>query len=419
MLRRFLRLAAGLCGLGMLCGTVRGDVFHLHNGGRIVGTLVEPEPDPHAEKAEASLAWEPRPWRIKTSAGAVVVLSREAVAEHVRVRPALEEYERVKPTFPDTVEGQWRLAEWCREQDLVTLRKKHLERVVELDPEHEAARRGLGHVHLDGQWAHPREVMQTRGYVEHRGRWRLPQEIDLLEDRRRRILAGCEWRSRITTWRDWILTGDKRSGLAQEGLKRLDDPAAVRVLHYLLKTERRFAARLVYCEALIRTGGPDAQAVLIERAVHDPDREIRRTCAEFLARTKPPEAAAYVNRMLRSKNSAAVANASAAALLLKDPSTLRALIDALVEMRYVNISESAMVRQNNLHGYNLDGAPPAAALPPRHVRFDKQVPRENLDALEALVAISGQNFGFDPDAWKSWYAALKKAESQALDARRD
>lgn len=401
----------------MLCGTVRGDVFHLHNGGRIVGTLVESEPE--TEKPGASAPWEPRPWRIKTSAGVEVVLPREAVAEHVRVRPALEEYEKVKPTCSDTVDGQWKLAEWCREHDLVTLRKKHLERVVELDPEHEPARRGLGHVHLDGKWAHPREVMLSRGYVEHRGRWRLPQEVDLLEDRRRRVLAGCEWRNKITTWRDWILTGDKRAGLAQEGLKRLDDPAAVRVLHYLLKTERRFAARIVYCEALIRTGGPDAQAVLIERAVHDPDREIRRTCLETLARTKPPEAAAYVNRMLRSKNTAAVANASAAAVLLKDPSTLRALIDALVTMRYVNISDSAMVQQNNLHGYNLDGAPPAPALPPRKVRFDKQIPRENLDALEALVAISGQNFGFDQTAWRTWYAAQIKSETQALDARRD
>ena len=32
------------------------------------------------------------------------------------------EYEKVRPRYPDTIEGQWDLAEWCRERNLARLR---------------------------------------------------------------------------------------------------------------------------------------------------------------------------------------------------------------------------------------------------------------------------------------------------------
>jgi len=37
--------------------------------------------------------------------------------------------------------------------------------------------------------------------------------------------------------------------------------------------------------------------------------------------------------------------------------------------------------------------------------------------LDALTAITGQNFGFNQAAWRRWYAAQKKPET--IDARRD
>jgi len=38
--------------------------------------------------------------------------------------------------------------------------------------------------------------------------------------------------------------------------------------------------------------------------------------------------------------------------------------------------------------------------------------------LDALTALTGQNFNFDKQAWKYWYAAQKKTPD-SLDARRD
>ena len=42
----------------------------------------------------------------------------------------------------------------------------------------------------------------------------------------------------------------------------------------------------------------------------------------------------------------------------------------------------------------------------------------NQSVLDALVALTGQNFNFDKQAWKYWYAAQKKPRD-GLDARRN
>ena len=47
--------------------------------------------------------------------------------------------------------------------------------------------------------------------------------------------------------------------------------------------------------------------------------------------------------------------------------------------------------------------------------FSQQM--QNQSVLDALVALTGQNFGFDPRAWHAWFSAQKKAE--AVNARRD
>ena len=64
----------------------------------------------------------------------------------------------------------------CRKSALV-----HLRQVVQLDPEHVPARRGLGHVRQNGRWMSRDEQMAARGYVKHKGKQEvLPQELDLI-----------------------------------------------------------------------------------------------------------------------------------------------------------------------------------------------------------------------------------------------
>ena len=45
------------------------------------------------------------------------------------------------------------------------------------------------------------------------------------------------------------------------------------------------------------------------------------------------------------------------------------------------------------------------------------VPMQNQAVLDVLVALTGQNFGFDQRAWKTWYATQDKPP--VVNARRD
>jgi hypothetical protein len=42
---------------------------------------------------------------------------------------------------------------------------------------------------------------------------------------------------------------------------------------------------------------------------------------------------------------------------------------------------------------------------------------QNQEVLDALAAITGQNFSFDQRAWKTWFAGQNT--TQAIDARRN
>ena len=133
------------------------DVFVLSTGGQIEGTLVN-TPDSPRDR-----------YVIQTALGGQVTLNKDQVKQIVHKKPAEVEYEKIRHQYPDTVDGQWALAEWCREHHLSDLRKTHLKRIIQLDPDHVAARGLLGYGKFDGEWKTQQEVMTDRGYVEYKG----------------------------------------------------------------------------------------------------------------------------------------------------------------------------------------------------------------------------------------------------------
>ena len=82
-------------------------------------------------------------------------------------------YEKWLPKMPDTAEGNWIMADECRKRGLASQRELHLEGVLKHDPEHAAARKTLGYGKVDGRWVKTEDWMTDRGYVRHRGSWRL------------------------------------------------------------------------------------------------------------------------------------------------------------------------------------------------------------------------------------------------------
>src|SRR5687768_2152217 len=153
--------------------SLQADVFLLVSGGRVEGEWLNREEQPL------------RQYLVRTGAGLTVALPPDQVQEAIRLSPAQAEYRQRAPVAPDTVEGQWTLAEWCRVNRLTSERRTHLERVIQIDPNHQSARRALGYQFLYGKWITRDEFRRQEGYEYYQGRWRTPQEIEILEARAR------------------------------------------------------------------------------------------------------------------------------------------------------------------------------------------------------------------------------------------
>src|ERR1700733_6082882 len=100
-----------------LSPAVRAEVFHLANGGEVRGEVVNPAESPRSH------------WVIKTAQGGQISLPAEQVKKVDKQSTAEIEYDRLVALAPDTIQGQWDLAEFCREHRLTALRTKHLQRI--------------------------------------------------------------------------------------------------------------------------------------------------------------------------------------------------------------------------------------------------------------------------------------------------
>ena len=390
--------------IGVLLGyggrIARAERFVLSGGGRIDGELLNPDESPR------------RTYEILTHSGARITLEVSQVKEITHVRPDVSEYERIRPSYPDTVEGQWALAEWCRQRNLFDQRDAHLERIIQLDPNHAPARRALGYGLIGGQWLRQDEVMAQRGYIRYKGRWRTQQEIDLLEQQRQTELVEKEWYQKLKRWRGWL--GTDKELLARQSIAAIDDPAAVKALAAALEEDALLSARQLYIEILGKIGSDEAIQALAERAIEDPVEEVRLSCLDQLEKRKSPEAVAYFVSKLHSKDNRLVNRAGVALGRMGDPSAVGPLINALVTTHKVKIVTGNPGSISTSFG---TGGTPGGGLAmgggPKIVTQQLA----NQAVLDALVKLTGVNLDFDERAWKYWFASQRRGAT--IDGRRD
>ena len=384
--------------LALVPAAISAEVFELVGGGRVTGQLLNPQESPR------------RSFTVRVAEGVVVSLDAKQVKRVVRPRPNIEEYERVRPTYPDTIDGQWRLAEWCRERHLNVQRQAHLRRIIELDPDHADARRALGYSQVDGQWATRDEVMTRRGYVRYKGQWKLPQEIELLEEKRELHEAQKEWFIKLKRWRGWLDSDRVVEGRAN--ILSIDDPDAAKALIVGLREEPLQQVRKLYISVLAKLGTSDAVRALAIATIVDPVEEVRLTCLDHLEKQRRPEVTAYFVGKLKDKDNFTVNLAAIALSRLKDPSSIGPLIDALITSHKFKISSGDDGGMSASFGSGGSGL--SVGNKPKYVR--RLI--SNQAVLDALVKITGCNFNFDKKAWRYWHAAQQKP-APSLDARRD
>jgi hypothetical protein len=387
--------------LALPAGWASADVFELANQGAVRGQLLNPNELPRAK------------YVVRTNSGAVITLDRKQVRNIDHETPVELEYEKLLPTYPDTVEGQWELAEWCRENKFNTVREKHLARVIQLAPDHELARRALGFIEFDGQWKTQDQVQEERGFVKYKGSWRLPQEIEVLERKSKDRSAEARWYKTLRQWRGWL--GTERAAEAQAKLRSINDPYALKAITEQLQEERNQQIRLWYLESLSKIPAPDALTLLVGVALHDSIEEVRLTALDFIVDKKAPEVPAMFIAALKHRDPAIVNRAAIALGRIKHPAAIGPLIEALVTTRKYQIAQGSPGGVGATFSKGPNGTGGSGLSVGQSVQTVYE-PVQNQEVLGSLIKLTGQNFDFNVVAWKSWFANQKKPET--LDARR-
>ncbi len=398
MIRLF---AVGLC---MACTplVVRGEVFHIANGGTVRGEIVNKNEEPREN------------YVIKTASGGQVTLSAAQVESVDHQTPVEIKYDRLKASTADTAKGNWELAEFCRENRLADLRKEHLERVIELEPDHADARHALKFTHVKGKWITQQQGMNAEGRKLVGGEWLMQQEIDLRETKRKAEVAEKKWMKDIKLYRGWIDRGKDEQG--REKIAAINDPLAARGLEHFLEVEHDRELKMMWVDALARIGAMDA---LVSASLNQTDEEVRIACMEKLAAAKYKLAVRRYVQALKSKDNPMVNQAAIGLAYMKDPSAIPSLIDSLITKHKYTIQPGGQPGQMSSSfgsGAGGGGGPGGFSFgQPQPVTVEQK--HQNTEVLRTLVALAGVNFDYDVQAWKYWYASQKSPAT--LDARRD
>ncbi len=401
------RAIAALLPIGLIaCTAARGDVFVLSTQGEVRGQLVNRDEEPRTS------------YVVKTTSGGEVTLAADQVVEVRPQSPAEVKYDRYRADCPDTTKGHWIMSEWCRNNKLYKERDIHLRRILELDPNHTDARRGLGYSQIGGRWVTQEQVMVESGYIRSKhapGKWVLPQEEELLEKRKKVAGAQLEWNAKLKRYSTWL--GTDKGPQAVAAIKAIDDPFAVNAIGKQLETDQRQDVRLLYLQALGRINAADSMNMLVGISLHDRDDEIRAAARdEVVARGYQPAVGQYV-QALKSKDNAVINRAAEALGLLKDPAAINPLIDALVTKHTYVIQKGQAGQMSSTFGSGPGGGGGGFSFGGSNTETIKRT-FENRAVLQSLVDLTGgTSFNFDVKAWKYWYVAQKKPKT--LDARRD
>ncbi len=371
----------------MLAGSARGDVFKLSCGGQLQGVWLDHNQNPITQ------------YEIRLQSGGRIVLAIDAVKEVIRAPDVETQYQLVVAEHGKDIADHLAIAQWCRAHGLKQHRRHHLERILRLDANHADARRGLGYSFVRGRWVTQDEFMREQGYVTYKGHWRLPQQVELEEAKRKRDADVRQWYRQLLLWRREL--GTDRAAEFSASITGIKDPHAVAALVRLEQRESARGVRLLYLRALANIGTSEALRSLLLIALTDHDEEVIHGCLDYLVQAHNSMIHQGLLGTLRHEDNFIVNRAAMALDRLGEDASIDALIDALVTQHLVRI-------------YN----PRADQVELHRVSFS------NRTVLTTLVDLTGASgFGYDKKAWKQWrFMQVKQAhaaQAKLIPVRRD
>jgi hypothetical protein len=384
------------------CACARADIVELKNGGKI-----------HGEIANAS-GRTAASYDITTDGGGRMSIPRSEVVRVIGQSPQQEEYHRRALAAPDTIEARWELAEWCRKYKLVDEYRAELTKILEIDPNHEQARLGLGHQKHSGQWKSRDDVMADRGLVMYDGKYHTQQQIELLEQAKAAKQTDADWSNKLDRWRRW-LTGRRkdRSDEALREIRGLKNPEAAPAVVELMEEEQDPAVKRLLMDVAAEMDTPLVLDRLVHISLYDPNEDLRDAALDHLVATGRPGLAGPYIQALRSNDNVIVNRAADAIGIIGSRDAIGPLIGALVTKH--KFKEGSGPRDQHTYVFTPSGGTAMNMGSSGAKIVTREV--ENAAVLAALSKLAGVNFGFDQAAWRDWLSSDAKAHP--VDLRRD
>jgi hypothetical protein len=380
----------------------RGDVFHLKGGGKLEGEVLE-------ELGDA--------YRVRAPDG-IHLVHKGDILKIEKAPSPWEQYEKKRKRCSNTADGHYQLAEWCEKHGLIEERVEHLKQVLQLNPDHVAARRALGFVKKDGAWV-KQQATTAPSREELEEQQRAGKEDKIV----RKLIS--KWFVKVNgIYRGGLASGDGRSKTFRRGREQIlaiRDPLALPALTGVLSAGNT-AARRVLVESLSQFDGDEATMNLLVVILLDPSAEIRKLAALELARRGDPRVVERLREALGSDEEFILRNAAAALGILKARVAVESLVSVLSAETQQEVLVSLPVMLDRIylvfvspvrcHAGNrfLLYVPNGIGVLGPNTMIGTETGYEvhtvsvyRTEVQEALIAITGQNFGFDAQAWLKWW----------------
>ncbi len=395
------------------------DRIVLRGGGQIRGKVT---PDPKT----------PDRVSILTERGKTPLSFQKAQVIEVVAEPGpLDAYVSKRDATPATAEAQFELGQWCDARKLPDLARLHYETALSLDKTYAPAHRQLGHVFYSKRWLTADELNEAQGLVRHKGKWITRDEKAQIARASARSAEQSIWVKRIRFLREAIVSSPEDRRREAEGqLLEIRDPVAIDPLIRVLGDDAG-RLRILLAHILGAIPGPEATAALVARLLDEWEDDVRQATMDELTRRKESDVTRLLVRTLQSDRLESVNRAAWGLANMRALSSVPSLVGALLSVRYqtalvpstglsvgpspapASATDPLATPYGSTSGASAPGYGPSSASLgvsaggglnasrgpfPRSVR----VVYRNTEVLGALVKLTGQDFGWDVDAWKTW-----------------
>jgi hypothetical protein len=298
---------------------------------------------------------------------------------------ALMRYHGRRANTPDSIEGHWELANWCAKQGLSDRERAHLNRLLQLSPDHVAARDRLGFVRVDGEWIARSEIARA-------------------ENESRRAAGDlARWSGTVERIvNDLRADSPRKRKQAQARWDALTDPAAIGAMELALGNGDQASAALLIAK-LASIDGHAASLALARQALFHPLGRARAEAAEQLS-GRPLEG--FVPQLLAGLHTPVQASTE----IYREPSGR--LVHLQVLAREGRDRREVRVTRTDFAGSRSQGGTRRAAeaaqrddaeLAPEVLRQNEQTAEMNRRVSAALVAATGEGASYTPEQWWAWW----------------